>query len=259
MMKRALSLYLALAAAGILSSACGFERQSSVAAPSQATPGSAGGTGGGAPTNGPSYLGTWASQNLTVTERLVVRQLPVDGQQSDRDQPVGQLLHRMRRQHHDRWDGSGTNQRHLRPDDRDRNRQHPGRPGVRLLAVGDRHHRRQPRDHDSLFGNDLLRSRLRGRNAAEAHRRDAGDRAAGAAVADRQPASLHVAADLYLRQSRPIGARWRHHLRHPGLRYLLVRHRLCGADRRRTAGHDQRSVRARWPLQQVFLLACARP
>jgi hypothetical protein len=63
MMKRTPSLYLALAVAAILSSGCGFERQSSVLAPT-ANPDNGGGTP--PPASGPNYLGTWASQNLTV-------------------------------------------------------------------------------------------------------------------------------------------------------------------------------------------------
>ena len=64
-MRKAFSLYVALAAAGLLSSACGFQHQSSVVAPSQPSPDTAG-AGGGGPTTGPSYVGTWSSQDLTV-------------------------------------------------------------------------------------------------------------------------------------------------------------------------------------------------
>jgi hypothetical protein len=63
-MTRTPSLFIALAAAAILSSACSFQRQSEVLAPTQVTPDNGG--GGAAPGSGPSLLGTWASQNLTV-------------------------------------------------------------------------------------------------------------------------------------------------------------------------------------------------
>jgi hypothetical protein len=58
------SLHIALALAAILSAACGFERQSTVLAPTPANTDSGG--GGTPPTSGPNLLGTWASQNLTV-------------------------------------------------------------------------------------------------------------------------------------------------------------------------------------------------
>jgi hypothetical protein len=65
MMKTTPSLFVALAAAAILSSACGFQRQSTILGP---TPVIQEETGGGstAPAQGPSYLGVWASQSITV-------------------------------------------------------------------------------------------------------------------------------------------------------------------------------------------------
>ena len=64
-MKRTLSPYIALAAAMMLSTACGFQHQSSVLAPTPPPADNSGG-GGGAPSTGGSLVGTWASQNLTV-------------------------------------------------------------------------------------------------------------------------------------------------------------------------------------------------
>src|SRR4029453_18157062 len=63
-MTKSPSLYIALPLAAILSSACGFERQSSVLAPTPASTDSGGG-GGTPPTSGPNLLGTWAPLNRT--------------------------------------------------------------------------------------------------------------------------------------------------------------------------------------------------
>ena len=57
------SFVVALAAAAILSSACGFQHQSSTA-PTAAAPDAGGAGGASGPTSG--LLGTWASQSLTV-------------------------------------------------------------------------------------------------------------------------------------------------------------------------------------------------